>query len=118
MIRWLMMQPRWLAAVTWRLVGMAVLVAAALQAAHMWGQLTTSEVPPGHNWPFALLFLFSYVVAAMTIVFVGALLMNLGDAGGWRPIAVAIAVVIGCLATGALLVSDESMYVRYDISWH
>jgi hypothetical protein len=116
--RLLRMQPRWLAPVTWRLVGMALLVAVALVARHVWDALTSGEVPLGHYWPGALLHVNAYVVAAMTIVFVGAFLVSLGDARGWRPIAVAAAVVIGCLASGALRVVDESDYLRYGVSYH
>jgi signal transduction histidine kinase len=99
-----MMQPRWLAPVTWRLVGIALLVAVANSAREVTVHLTNDgEVLIGDHWPFALLFLFSYVLAAVTIVFVGAYLIDLSNARGWRPIALAIAVVIGCLATGTLL---------------
>ena len=98
------MHPRWLAPVTWRLVGIALLVAVANSAREVTVHLTgDGEVLISDNWPFALLFLFSYVLAAMTIVFFGAFLVELSDARGWRPIALAIAVITGCLATGALL---------------
>src|SRR4029079_8788938 len=62
--RLLRMQPRWLAPVTWRLVGMALLVAVALVARHVWDALTSGEVPLGHYWPGALLHVNAYVVAA------------------------------------------------------
>jgi len=65
--RLLRMQPRWLAPVTWRLVGMALLVAVALVARHVWDALTSGEVPLGHYWPGALLHVNAYVVAATEI---------------------------------------------------
>jgi signal transduction histidine kinase len=105
-----MMQPRWLAPVTWRLVGLAVLVAVALAARLM--------IDMRNHWPTVQLVLLSYVVGVLTIVFVGAFLLNLGAARGWRPIALAIAVVIGCLAAGWLQVIDESMYEPHGLSRH
>ncbi|HKU87209.1 MAG TPA: histidine kinase [Casimicrobiaceae bacterium] len=110
------MEPRWLAPVTWRLVTLAVLVAVAASAGWMIGVLQVTQGPWAIRWWPAMAFLRSYVIAALTIVFVGAFLMSLSDARGWRPLALAIAVVTGCLVCGALLVLDESGYVR--ISYH
>ena len=113
-----MMQPRWLAPVTWRLVGIALLVAVALSARFTIARLISVQWTLAENWASAMEMLRSYVVAALTIVFVGAFLLNLSNARGWRPIAVAIAVVTGCLVSGALLVLDESDYARYGVSYH
>jgi hypothetical protein len=113
-----MMEPRWLAPVTWRLVGLALLVAVAWSAPMVISYLIAAQSTLAENWARAMVFLRSHVVAAMTIVFVGAFLMSLSDARGWRPIALAIAVVTGCLAAGALIVPYESFYARNGISYH
>jgi sensor histidine kinase YesM len=113
-----MMEPRWLAPVTWRLVGIALLVAVALSARFAIASLISAQWTLAENWASAMERLRSYVVAAMTIVFVGAFLLSLGNARGWRPIALLIAAMIGCLASGALLVLEESSYARYGISYH
>jgi signal transduction histidine kinase len=112
-----MMEPRWLAPVTWRLVGIALLVAVAWPARYLIAHLTAAQGTFAEKWPYTLLYLLSYVVAALVIVFVGAFLISLSDARGWRPVALTIAVVTGCLAAGALLVLDESAYEPYDVSY-
>ena len=70
------MEPRWLAPVTWRLVGIATLVAVASSARHVIAVLAATEKPSANDWPFAMVFLLSYVIAGLTMVFAGAFLIT------------------------------------------
>jgi len=59
MIRWLMMQPRWFTPVTWRLIGLALLVAIAVSARFVVASLISAQWTFAEKWPWAAVFVLS-----------------------------------------------------------
>jgi signal transduction histidine kinase len=108
----LLTQPRWLAGVTWRLIGAVVAIACAFSTPFV---LQTAF--DAATRPLATLFLLSAIVAGLTLVFVGALLLDRPGPPWWRPLAVTVAVATGCLCGAALLVAGGDPYQHgYGIS--
>jgi sensor histidine kinase YesM len=89
---------RWLDGITWRLVAMSAFVGAGVNSGNYVSGLLYSDDPV-----FVLEMLLGNMLSGLLVLFIAAVLLNARSPSLPRPLALAAAVVIGCLIGNAVL---------------
>jgi len=98
--RVLLVHPRWLAEVSWPLIAGTLGIALGINLQN-YPEFFTGD----GSWRHAAIWSLIRSFEGLTLLFTGAILLHLRSVGWWRPLALTVAVIIACLAGGALAVA-------------